>query len=55
MFIKGAGVAGVSRCLDSAFPPIYSLWMIAAVCGVGENWMVQIWRGRGFNVDSGSH
>jgi len=41
-FIKGGGVACVSKYLHSAFLPPDSLRMIAAVCGVGGNWMVQI-------------
>ncbi len=41
--------------LDIAFVPPDTLWMIEAVCGVGENWNVQIWLGQGFEADGGSH
>jgi len=39
--VRGDGVVCVSTHLDSAFLPPDSLRIIAAVCGVDGNWMVQ--------------
>ena len=38
---------------DSVFLPPRSLLMVAALCGVGENWIVQSWWGHGLDVDGG--
>ena len=60
-----AGVVGVgvytcvrrgvhlSAWMDSAFLPPVSLLMVTALCGVGENWMVQSWWGHGLDADGG--
>ena len=60
----GLAMVGVYKCfggvvvhlgawMDSAFLPPGSLLMVAALCGVGENWMVQSWWGHGLDADGG--
>jgi hypothetical protein len=48
-------VVGVhfSAWMGSAFLPPGSLLMVAALCGVGGNWIVQSWRGHGLDADGG--
>ena len=45
----------LSAWMDRAILPPGSLSMVAALCGVGENWMVQSWWGHGSDADGGWH
>ena len=49
----GGVVVHLSAWMDNAFLPLGRLLMDAALCGVGENWTVQIWRGHGLDADGG--
>ena len=42
-----------SAWMDLAFLPLGSLLMVAALCGVGENWMVHSLWGHGLDADGG--
>ena len=52
-WVGGGVVMHLSALMDSAFLPFGSMLMVAALCGVGENWMVQSWWGHGLDADGG--
>ena len=49
----GGVVVHLSAWMDNVFLPPGTLLMVAALCGVGENWMVQSWWGHGLDADGG--
>jgi hypothetical protein len=49
----GCVVVRLSALMDNAFLPSGSLLMVAVLCCVGDNWMVQSWWGHGLDADSG--
>jgi len=52
--VFGVGVVvHLSAWMDSAFLPPCSLLMVAALCVVGENRMVQSWWEHGLDADGG--
>ena len=55
LYMMGGIVVHLNICVNSVFLPLVSLSMVEALCGVGENRTVQMWRGHGSDADSGSH
>ena len=51
----GGVVVHLSAWMDNAFLLSGSLLMVAALCGMGENWMVQSWWGHGLDAFGGCH
>ena len=53
--VGGGLVVHLRTWMDCAFLPPDSLLMVAALCGAGENWMVQSWWGHRLAADGGWH
>ena len=49
--VGGGDVVHFSVWMDNAFLPLGSFLMVAALCSVGKNLMVQSWWGHGSDVD----
>ena len=51
--VEGGVRVHFSVWMDNAFLVPDSLLIVAALCGVGENYMVQSWCGHGLDADGG--